>query len=114
LGSGFWYLPSSDIGNPLLLYPFIGFSFGNERVYFGTRIYYYNFSYSNSSKKRIISETFMGSLILGATLGKGSFKFAPEINFTIPLSPIRVEDIVQPAQGFAFTYGFGFIYIPKK
>jgi len=116
LGSGFWFLPGDyfDIKNPLLLYPFIGFSFGNERVYFGTRVYYFNSSsYSYILKKRITTETFSGSLILGATLGKGSFKFAPEINFTIPLSPIR-EDIVLPVQDFAFTYGFGFIYIPQK
>ncbi|MEO0143812.1 MAG: hypothetical protein ABIL49_02295 [candidate division WOR-3 bacterium] len=123
IGSGFWvwFGDFFDVRNPYFVLPFVGLSFGNERVFFGGRINYATYSqytrYRENNQdvwKRESTSFAFTSLFLGFTLGKGSFKFAPEFDFIIPISQIQTlkDQAFLPALGFSYT--FGFIYLPSK
>ncbi|MCX7948108.1 MAG: hypothetical protein N2504_05925 [candidate division WOR-3 bacterium] len=112
IGTGFWFLPGdfSDIRNPTLISPFVGISLGNKRVYLGSRIYHYYYSYlSSTDSVRTSSSYIFITPILGLTLGKGDFKFALEINVAIPISSRQNNEIILP-----FTYSIGILYLPTE
>ncbi|MCS7245500.1 MAG: hypothetical protein RMJ38_05180 [candidate division WOR-3 bacterium] len=116
IGTGFWLWPGDfsdnffDIRNPTLISPFVGISLGNKRVYLGSRIYYYHFSYfSSTDSVRTSSSYILITPILGLTLGKGNFKFAPEINVAIPISSRQNNEII-----LLFTYSIGILYLPTE
>jgi hypothetical protein len=119
IGTGFWFWPSEidNIRNLTILQPFFGLSFGNKRIYAGTKIQYFLFSYQEQKYgqyewSRRSASAFMPSAFLGFTLGKGSFKFVPEFDLMLPLSATDTRGKVVPLSGIIFSYTFGFLYIP--
>lgn len=120
IGTGFWLWPGDffDVRNPSLISPFLGISFGNKRLYVGSRVYYYYYSHTSirytdtgTDSVRVSSSYILITPIIGLTLGKGNFKFAPEINFGIPVN-INSNSSENFFLNPLYTYSIGFIYLP--
>jgi hypothetical protein len=119
IGTGFWFWLAQidNIRNFTILQPFFALSFGNKRIYAGTKIQYFLFSYQEQKYgqykwSRRSASAFMPSAFLGFTLGKGSFKFVPEFDLMLPLSATDTRGGVVSLSGIIFSYTFGFLYIP--
>jgi hypothetical protein len=122
MGFWFWFSETDNIRNFTFLQPFFVLSFGNERIYAGTKIQLfllnweqksiYGQGYGQYKWIRQSSIAFTPSIFLGFTIGKHSLKPASEFDLMLPLSATDTRGEVVPLSGIIFSYTFGFLYIP--
>jgi hypothetical protein len=90
--------------------PYASLSFGTNVVYGGFGVQYWNIGFGDIFSM----STFCPQGFIGFMLGSESVKFAPEINFMIPVSEVTVFGKDLKGGIFFYKLGIGVAYIPSK